>query len=139
MTKKMQLQIEQRVFFGGKNRQILPYFEEKRVRSCHILIVSSCKSLELSKSLKKLIVLFYLEPNLAHSSLAWWPIHLLDKIEKRKPWMQRLKALRHEFFLCKLLGLNLFLNNHSSNEKNDSCCWVCSSWMKKKRFLLWGV
>lgn len=53
-TKKKQLQIEQRVFFGGKNRQILPYFEEIRFRSCHISIVSSCKSLEVSKIFKKI-------------------------------------------------------------------------------------
>jgi hypothetical protein len=41
VTQKMQLQIEQRVFFGGKNRQVLPYFEEKRFRSCHITVVNS--------------------------------------------------------------------------------------------------
>jgi hypothetical protein len=30
VTKKMQLQIEQRGFFGGKIRQVLPYFDEKK-------------------------------------------------------------------------------------------------------------
>jgi hypothetical protein len=39
VTNKIQLQLNKGVFLGGNNRQILPYFEEKRFRICHISIV----------------------------------------------------------------------------------------------------